>query len=152
MRQSLTTPIWSLLLAAALSGCNGGGGPNTERSFRAVLIEPTPGSEGRGCESAAATCLDTVRITFNAAIDTTAILDDETPRYFLATLGGVGFQLDVQGTTLSNEGRTLVIPFQFTADNRYEFTLLEAVDTMGNRLENTAATSFRMGPCKNACP
>ena len=79
-----TTLVIAAAMLLAISACSGGGGPNTKQSFRAVLIEPTPGESDRGCNDQGA-CLDTLRITFNAAIDTTVVLDDEHPRYFLAT-------------------------------------------------------------------
>jgi hypothetical protein len=151
----LVVQLLLIALAGALAlviACDGGGGVNTQVTFRAVLIEPPTGSIGRGCGSGGS-CLDTVRVTFNRSIDTTAVLDPlNRPRYFLASLSGTGFILDSLGTTVSNEMRTLIIPFQFVPGNTYTFTMLAAQDTDGNQLENTARTTFTMGNCTNPCP
>jgi len=140
-----------LVFGLVAFGCDGGGGPNTRRSFRAVLIEPSPGSIGLGCGNGAV-CMDTIRITFNNPIDTTAVLDDERPRYFLASLAPSGFILDSLGTTVTNDMRTLVIPFTFSRNVAYDFALLDARDTDGNPLETTASTSFETGNCTTPCP
>jgi hypothetical protein len=146
----LLVVLAALALALALS-CSGGGGVNTQITFRAVLIEPPSGSIGRGC-SQQGSCWDTVRVTFNRAIDTTAVLDESTPRFFVGSVSGTGFDLDAEGTTVSNEMRTLVIPFRSVPGNTYTFTLLEAVDLDGNLIENTARTTFTIGGCTNPCP
>ncbi len=138
----------ALVLALTLA-CEGGGGPNTQSTFRAVFLEPEPGQTG-GCMSSGA-CVDTVRITFNHAIDTTAVLDTSRPRYFLASLTGGGFILDSLGTTVTNEMRTLVIPFELLHGTNYTFTLLQAVDLEGRQLENAASTSFAV-ECTEPCP
>ncbi|MGD8395114.1 MAG: Ig-like domain-containing protein [Candidatus Eiseniibacteriota bacterium] len=141
----------SLAVGTMILACDGGGGPNTRPTFRAVHVEPLAGSINRGCGNGVV-CRDTIRVTFNRAIDTTAVFDDEAPRYFLGSIAGTGAALDLAGTTVSNEMRTLVIPFQFLTNTDYVFTLDMAQDTDGNLLETTASTSFRTGACTDPCP
>jgi hypothetical protein len=146
-----STALLSLAVGCGLLACEGGGGPNTRPTFRAVHVEPLAGSINRGCGNGVV-CRDTIRVTFNRAIDTTAVFDDEAPRYFRGTIAGTGAALDVAGTTVSNEMRTLVIPFQFLTNTDYVFTLDTAQDQDGNLLETSASTSFRTGSCSEPCP
>lgn len=157
----LKTPIftWGALITAGLaallaaSGCDQGGGPNVSESFRVVLIEPRAGVSGIAC-------LDTVFVTFNAPIDTTAIYDDEAPRYFLATIES-GAALDVAGVALTNPEttpggqpipgteRTLILPFTFVPNANFTFNFVLARGQNGEELETSAQTTFST---VTACP
>lgn len=130
------------LLAAA--GCSEEGGPNLDIPFRVVLIEPLRGTTNVACN-------DTIRVTFNGPIDTTAVFDDEPPRYFLAgiTAGGV---LE-PGTFLSNADRTLNLPFTFVASTSFQFTFLQAQGENGRMLETPALSTFDTAPSgQQGCP
>lgn len=135
----------SAFLVAA--GCDQGGGPNVSESFRVVLVEPRVGGATR------IACRDTVFVTFNSPIDTTAIYDDEPPRYFLASIAP-GAALDVAGVALSNPEttaggqpipgteRTLILPFTFLPNTNYTFNFLLARGQNGDELETSAQTAF----------
>jgi hypothetical protein len=161
----LKTPIftWSALIAAGLaaflaaSGCDQGGGPNVSESFRVVLIEPRAGTSSIPCR-------DTVFVTFNAPIDTTAIYDDEAPRYFVASINS-GAALDVAGVALTNPEttpggepipgteRTLVLPFDFASNTNFTFSFVLARGQNGEELETSAQTTFRTAPSgQQGCP
>ncbi len=154
--------IASILAATAAvlmvaPGCDEGGGPNVTESFRVVLVEPTAGSQN-------ASCRDTIYVTFNSPLDTTAVYDDEAPRYFLATLQP-GAALDVNAVFLSNPEtsasgqpipgteRTLGLPFDFLPSTNYTFNFIIARNQDGRELETSAQTTFRTAATgQQGCP
>jgi hypothetical protein len=141
----------------AFLACGDDGGPNTEISFRIVLMEPAVASLNVACH-------DTIRVTFNQPIDTTAVYDDEQPDYFLATMTPVGAILDIDGITLSNPeldandqpipgtNRTLNLPFEFAPGTTYTFNFDMARDTSGRELETRGSTTFQTAPGAPGCP
>jgi len=147
--------LLSALLAA--SGCDQGGGPNVSESFRVVLVEPPAGASNIPCR-------DTVFVTFNAPIDTTAIYDDEAPRYFLATIqpGAALAAAEVAltnpettagGDPIPDTERTLVLPFTFLPNTNYTLNFLLARGKNGEELETSAQTTFRTAPSgQQGCP
>jgi hypothetical protein len=162
-RTASPAPISVALVAAALAaflfaaGCDDSGGPNVSESFRVVLVEPPAGAPSIPCR-------DTVFVTFNSPLDTTAIYDDEAPRYFLATIQP-GAALDVAGVALSNPEttpggepiagteRTLILPFTFLPNTNYTFNFLLARGQNGDELETSAQTTFRTAPSgQQGCP
>jgi hypothetical protein len=158
-RGALVTAAIAAFLAAILgaTGCDDSGGPNVEESFRVVLVEPRAGATGIPCP-------DTVFVTFNSPIDTTAVYDDEAPRFFLATIQP-GAALNAAEVALSNPEttpggdpipgteRTLVLPFTFLPNTNYTFNFLLARGKNGEELETTAQTSFRTaGSGQQGCP
>ncbi len=153
----LTLALATGLAVLAASGCDQGGGPNVSASFRVVLLEPGAGATNIACR-------DTIFVTFNNPIDTTAVYDEDPPRYFVATLNA-GATLDVAGVFLSNPEttpggqpipgteRTLGLPFTFLPETNYIFNFLIARDTNGRELETTAQTAFRTADSgQQGCP
>ena len=135
----------ALVFALLLVGCGEEGGPNTTVPFRVVLVEPTPLSTN-------VSCVDTIRVTFNQPIDTTAVFDDEPPRYFVAGINSGAF-FDGPGTFLSNSGRTLNLPFTFVPSTTFTFSFLQARGQEGENLETQAQTTFETAPSgQQGCP
>jgi len=135
----------ALVFALYLMGCSEEGGPNTTFPFRVVLIEPTPLSTN-------IPCTDTIRVTFNQPIDTTAVFDDEAPRYFVAGINS-GAAFDGPGTFLSNSGRTINLPFTFQPSTNFTFSFLQARGEGGENLETQAQTTFETAPSgQQGCP
>ncbi len=132
------------ILLVTAGGCSEKGGPNTDIPFRVVFIEPSVGSTNVACS-------DTIRITFNSPIDTTAVFDDQPPRYFLAGIRPQGV-LDAQGTFLSNFGRTLNLPFTFVPSTSYTFDFTRARGENGELLETAAQTTFQTAASGQGCP
>lgn len=126
--------VLALLLAA---GCSEKGGTNVDIPFRVVLIEPVSGSTNVPCG-------DTIRVTFNGPIDTTAVFDDDYPRYFIAGINSGGVL--EPGTFLSNSDRTVNLPFTFVASTSFQFTFLQAQGENGRTLETPAETTFETAP------
>ncbi len=116
-------------------GCSQKGGTNTTITFRAVLVEPRAGSTNVPCE-------DTIRVTFNKAIDTTAVYDVDRPRYFKASIQP-GAIFDSLGVFLSNDDRTLNLPFTFAPNTNYTFNFTLARSQDGKELETSAQTTFQ---------
>jgi Bacterial Ig-like domain len=154
--RDLALPV--ALGAASLLACSDSGGPNTEQSFRIVLMEPTVASLNVACN-------DTIRVTFNHPIDTTAVYDDEVPRYFIATIDPSNSVIfDAAGVTLSNPeldandqpipgtNRTLNLPFEFAPGTNYTFNFDIARDTSGRELETRGSTTFQTAPGAPGCP
>jgi hypothetical protein len=140
----------------AVLACDESGGPNTEQSFRIVLMEPTVASLNVPCN-------DTIRVTFNHPIDTTVVYDEEVPRYFLATIQPSAI-FDAVGVTLTNPEldandepipgteRTLNLPFTFAPGTNYTFNFDIARDTSGRELETRGSTTFQTAPGAPGCP
>jgi hypothetical protein len=151
----LVAALGALLLGAP--ACDESGGPNTELSFRVVLLEPTAGSTNVACE-------DTIRVTFNHPIDTTAVYDPENrPHYFIATIAppalfdSLGVTLsnpeeDVNGDPIPGTERTLNLPFEFAPATNYTFNFDLARDQDGRELETRASTVFQTAAGPPGCP
>jgi hypothetical protein len=139
-------PAFAVLVFGLLVvGCGEDGGPNTTVPFRVVLIEPTPLSTN-------ISCTDTIHVTFNVPIDTTAVFDDEHPGYFVAGINS-GAVFDGPGTSVSNSGRTLNLPFTFVPSTNFTFNFLIAQGENGEQLETPAQTTFQTAPSgQQGCP
>lgn len=135
----------ALLLAFLAAGGCGNSEPDTT-SFRVVLIEPLTNRTARR------PCQDTIRVTFNRAIDTTAVFDVGVPRYFLASIQPSA-SFDSLGVFLTNFDRTLNLPFEFQSDTRFTFDFVLAQDQEGRQLESRAQTNFTTATSGNlGCP
>ena len=140
----------------ALPACDEGGGPNVEASFRVVFLEPSAGATNVACS-------DTIRVTFNHPIDTTAVYDVSRPKYFLAAIqpsaifDSLGVTLsnpesDVNGQPIPGTERTLNLPFTFAAATNYTFNFDLARDQDGRELETRASTVFQTAAGPPGCP
>jgi hypothetical protein len=157
LRRVLALAAFGLGIFLAAPACDEGGGPNTELSFRVVLLEPTAGSTN-------VACLDTIRVTFNHPIDTTAVYDPENrPHYFLASIAppalfdSLGVTLsnpeeDVSGDPIPGTERTLNLPFEFAPATNYTFNFDIARDQDGRELETRASTVFQTAAGPPGCP
>ena len=143
-------------MALAVPACDQGGGPNVESSFRVVLLEPNAGSTN-------VSCADTIRVTFNHPIDTTAVYDTSRPKYFLAGIqpsalfDSLGVTLsnpeeDVNGDPIPGTERTLNLPFIFAPATNYTFNFDLARDQDGHELETRASTVFQTAAGPPGCP
>jgi hypothetical protein len=143
--------------ASLLAACNQSGGPNVAPSFRVVLLEPTAGSTNVACN-------DTIHVTFNHSLDTTAVYDElHYPHYFLAGIQPPGI-FDSLGVTLSNPEtdangqaihgteRTLNLPFTFAPATNYTFNFDIARNQDGQELETRASTVFQTAAGPPGCP
>jgi len=140
----------------ALPACDESGGPNTEASFRVVFLEPSAGATNVACS-------DTIRVTFNHPIDTTAVYDENRPQYFLASIqpsaifDDLGVTLsnpesDVNGQPIPGTERTLNLPFTFAPATNYTFDFNIARDQDGSELETRASTVFQTAAGPPGCP
>jgi hypothetical protein len=85
-------------------------------------------------------------------IDTTATFDLGRPTYFTAFLSP-GAIFDSLGVVLSNDGRTLALPFIFGPNTPYTFDFVLAQDVEGRLLESRARTTFTTAPSgASGCP
>lgn len=151
------TRAWRWLAGAAILGvatllalpaCDESGGPNVEASFRVVFLEPSAGATSIPCK-------DTIRVTFNHPIDTTAVYDPfNYPHYFIAGIApsaafdSLGVTLsnpetDVNGQPIPGTERTLNLPFEFLDGVNYTFDFNLARDQDGRELETRASTVFQ---------
>ncbi|HWN82752.1 MAG TPA: Ig-like domain-containing protein, partial [Candidatus Udaeobacter sp.] len=146
--------LGAILLAAP--ACDQGGGPNVDPSFRVVFLEPSAGSTNVACS-------DTIRVTFNHPIDTTAVYDTSRPQYFLAGIqpsalfDSLGVTLsnpetDVNGQPIPGTNRTLNLPFRFAPATNYTFNFDLARNTDGRELETRASTVFQTAAGPPGCP
>jgi hypothetical protein len=137
--------VFAVLALSAAGGCGDEESLNTTIPFRVVLIEPLSGTQD-------VACTDTIRVTFNQAIDTTAVVDNEPPRYFVAGINS-GAALNTAGIFLSNQGRTLNLPFTFQPSTHFTFSFLQAIGQDGQALETQGQTTFDTLPSgQGGCP
>jgi hypothetical protein len=146
----------------ALPACDESGGPNVEASFRVVFLEPSAGATNVAADDTAGACSDTIRVTFNHPIDTTAVYDPNYPHYFKAGIAPSA-AFDSLGVTLSNPEedangqpipgteRTLNLPFKFLAGTNYTFDFDLARDQDGRELETRASTVFQTAAGPPGC-